>query len=100
MSYVVYHKETTRFLRNHPKVRTDKTSFETEAAAKAALTREVNRGAVKREDFGVLTMSEFRLIEKTVTISRLGNGTVVKPFEQSVNAPWACNPASETYWCS
>ena len=95
MSYVVYNIQTTRFLRNHPKVRTDKTSFETEAAAKAALTREVNRGAVKREDFSIAGWAEFIKIEKTETVPNLMSG---KPVVQSVNTPLCCDPSSETYW--
>lgn len=96
MTYVVYHKDTTRFLCKHPKVRTDLTSFETEGAAKAALTREVKRGAIKREDFLIAGTYDFhKNIEKTETKRNLMSGT---EFTQSVNTPIGCDPSSETYW--
>lgn len=96
MRYVVYHKDTTRYLCKHPKVRTNLESFETERAAKAALTREVNRGAVKREDFLVTSYDTFfATVEKTETKANLLTGT---PFTQSVNTPLCCDPSSETYW--
>lgn len=94
-NYVVFHKDTTRYLSRHPKVKTDKCLFASEGAAKAALTREVNRGAVARADFRIAIMSEFLMIEKTKTVKNLMSG---KDVVQSVNTPWACNPASETYW--
>jgi hypothetical protein len=95
MRYVVYHKDTTRYLCKHPKVRTDHTSFDGERAAKAALTREVNSGAVKREDFLIASSEDFVAIEKTETKGNLLSGT---PFTQSVNTPLCCDPSSETYW--
>jgi hypothetical protein len=98
MSYVVYHKDTTRYLRNHPKVKTDHTSFATERAAKAALTREVNNGAVKREDFLIADWMEFHnKIEKTETVKSLMNPDGAD-IVQSVNTPRCCDPSSEQYW--
>lgn len=93
--YVVFHKDTTRYLSRHPKVKTDKCLFASPATAKAALTREVNRGAVKREDFLIDTIGNFVMIEKKETVKNLMSG---KEVVQSVNTPWCCNPASETYW--
>ena len=95
MSYIAYHKETTRYLTNHKGVKTDKTVFATQSAALAAITREANRGAIKAEDFAVLESSEFAKIEKKETVKSLMGG---KEVVQSVNTPWCCNPASETYW--
>ena len=95
MQYVVYHKETTRLLRNHPQVKTDKGSFDGIPAAKAALTREVKRGAVKREDFEICNIEIFRTLQKTEIKHNPMSG---KPFEQSVNTPLCCDPSSETYW--
>jgi hypothetical protein len=98
MRYVVYHKETTRYLRNHPKVRTDHTSFASAPAARAALTREVNRGAVKREDFAVAESFVFHAeIEKKETVKSLMNPNG-PDIIQSVNTPLICDPSSETYW--
>ena len=96
MSFVVYHKDTTRYLTNHPKVVTDKTSFATPAAAWAALTREVNRGAVKAEDFLIADKFVFHeTIEKTITVKNLMTKADVV---QSVNTPLILDPSSETYW--
>ena len=96
MSYVVYNKETTRYLALHPKVKTDQTSFPTLGAAKSALTREVNRGAVKREDFDIATSDDFHGgIEKMVTKINLMSKL---PFQQPANTPLCSDPSSETYW--
>jgi hypothetical protein len=96
MSYVVYNKETTRYLTFHPKVKTHQTGFASEGAAKAALTREVNRGAVKREDFAIADSDTFHAsIEKKVTKMNLMNG---KPFQQTVNTPRVSDPSTELYW--
>jgi hypothetical protein len=97
MSYIVYNIQTTRYLRNHPEVRTDHTNFRTMATAKAALTREVNSGAVKREDFAIAHQDVFCVIEKTETVKNLMSG---KDVEQSVNTPYCCSVASESYWSS
>jgi hypothetical protein len=96
MRYVVYHKDTTRYLCKHPKVRTDHESFASESAAKAALTREVKAGAVERQDFLIADATTFRTsIEKTETKCNLLTG---KEFTQSVNTPMICDPSTETYW--
>lgn len=97
MSYVAYHKETTRYLRNHPKVKTDQTHFASAGAAKAAITREAKRGAIKAEDFMVEDAKIFHeLIEKTETVKNILSG---KDVIQSVNTPLCCDPSSETYHC-
>jgi len=95
MGYRAYHKETTRYLAFHPKVRTDKEWFETAGAAKAAITREAKRGAINAEDFAVLSSEEFYKIEKTTTVKNLMSG---KDVVQSVNTPRACDPSTELYW--
>lgn len=96
MSYVAFHKETTRYLRNHPKVRTDKTHFATEAAAKAAITREAKRGRINADDFTTASTDDFSKLEKTETVKNLLSGMDVV---QSVNTPLYCDPSSETYHC-
>ena len=96
MRYIVYHKDTTRFLSLHPTVHTNETSFATEAAAKAALTREHNRRAVDRKNF-LITDSDnfFANVQKMVTKTNLMTG---KTFQQPANTPRACDPSSELYW--
>ena len=95
MSYVIYHKETTRYLKSHRGVKTDKTYFASLAAAKSALTREVNNGAVKREDFDITDNINFPYIEKMETVKNLMTG---KDVLQSVNTPRCCDVSSEQYW--
>ena len=96
MRYVVYNKETTRYLSLHPRVKTDHASFASEGAAKAALTREVNSGAVKREDFAIADSDTFHAsIQKMVTKKNLMTGL---EYQEPANTPLACSPASETYW--
>lgn len=97
MKYIVYHHETTRYLSKHPGVKTDKESFESLGAAKAAITRESKRGVIKAEDFKVAEAIEFHeKIEKYETVNNLMSG---KPVQQSVNTPLCCDVSSETYWC-
>ena len=96
MSYVAYHKETTRYLCNHKGVKTDKTCFASEGAARAAITREAKTGAINAADFLVADKSTFHnSIEKTVEVKNLMTG---QPVIQAVNTPLVCDPSSETYW--
>lgn len=95
MSFVVYHKDTTRYLTNHRGVVTDKTSFATMAAAKAGLTREVNRGVVKAEDFLIADKFTFHdSIEKDVEVTAKLSGMKVTI---KANTPLCCDPSSDTY---
>ena len=102
MGYIIYRKDTTEIpaqLRN--KV------YKTHAAALAALTRfnkawAKTRGKLGNEPdaphftMGVAETEYYaRHIEKTVTRVNLMTG---KEYEESVNTPAACSPASETYW--
>jgi hypothetical protein len=99
--FVVYNTKTTRYLKNHPGVQTDKHLFETMGAAKAALTRAVKKTAQKvqpilRDDFAIAESSVFHsTIEKSETVKNLMSGKLV---EQRVNTLLACDPSRETYW--
>jgi len=101
MPYVVYHKDTTRYLCNHPGVKTWREHFATEGAAKAALTRELENTRQKqrplcRDDFAISELSVFLTrLEKKETVKNLMSG---KDVVQSVNTPLCCDPSSETYW--
>lgn len=103
MSYIVYHKETTRFLEHYFRNVHIKT-YITEAAAKAAITRAIKAdrtydrsiGKYKAEDFAISTWEEFSKIERTEVVINLMSG---KPVTQSVNTPHCCDPSTETYWC-
>lgn len=96
MSFVAYHKDTTRYLCNHKGVKTDKTCFSSEGAARAAITREAKTGAINAADFLVADKIIFHnTIEKTVEVKNLQTGQTVK---QAANTPLVCDPSSETFW--
>ncbi len=98
--HVIYHKDTTRFLRILKGRHWEDAKFASEGAAKACLTRMAKDPMFERGDYLIAESGVFySTIEKTRTITRFGNGTVpTKPFEQSVNTPLSCDPSSETYW--
>lgn len=90
MSYVVFEKSTTKIIGSR-----STSYFKTVAAAKAHLTRMVKMG-YRRSDFAIAESSNFfEVIEKKVTRTNLMTG---KEYQESVNTPNCCSPASETYW--
>jgi len=92
MSYVIYHKDTTIFLN------AGKPYYDTERLAKATLTKAVNAGKVKREDYLIAEAQHFLAnIEKTHKVRNHITGAEV---EESVNLPYSCSVASESYWSS
>ena len=96
MTYVAFHKESTRLLSNCLNgVYVD--SYKTEAAAKAAITRACNRTMkANAADYTVAEIEHFYMrIEKKETVRNLMSG---KEVVQSVNTPLCCDPSSETYW--
>jgi hypothetical protein len=97
MNYVIFHKETTRYLRiirnRHWQ---DATFYTSERAAKAGLTREAKKGKINADEYGILPANQFALIEKTEKKRHLLSGV---EFEQSVNTPASCDPSTETYHC-
>lgn len=94
--FVIYHKSTTRFLRILKNRQWKDAKFETEAAAKACLTRLEKKGAVERSSVAIAESSLFHAtIEKTETVKNLMSG---KDVIQPVNTPRACDPSSELYW--
>ena len=97
MSYVVYHKESTRILKVcKPGHIYGRLTYETEGAAKAAITREAKKGKIEREDYAVAESSWYTdNIEQKEKVRNLMSG---KEVTQSVNTPLCCDPSSETYW--
>jgi len=97
--YVVYETATSRI------VGVNTTEYSTEAAAKSARTRILkikkkhrfdSRTEYKPEDLAVAEYSYYKAnIEQKVQRVNLMTG---KPYEESVNTPLCCSPASETYW--
>jgi hypothetical protein len=86
MTYVVYNIQSTLLL--------TRKEYKTEAAAKAAMTR----AKVNPNMYEVAAAGEFHLhIEKREQRTNLMTGT---KFWARVNDNRACDPSSETYWCS
>lgn len=96
MAFVIYHKETTVYL----KLGSRKDSFPSEGAAKAALTREAKAGKVKADDYAIADREYFQLrIEKKETRHGVCDAHG-KEFVVPVNTSWTSGPWSETYWSS
>lgn len=101
MSYVIYHKETTRILGKVNQY------YATMGAARAALTRYSKKWAqengmtgeevkVSLEQYGIAeTNTFFDTIEKKVERTNLMSGD---KFMEPVNTPGYMSPASESYW--
>ena len=95
MSYVIFEKATTKFVRIMRNGFWQDAVYKTQGAANAAFTRLRKQGKVHPMYFAILPMSEFVKIEKTVTRTNLMSG---ESFTMSVNTPLCCDPSSETYW--
>lgn len=90
--FLIYNKDTTRILRDHWYHK----GYETESAAKAALTRFVKRDNLNRDEYAISdAITFFKNIEKKVTKINLMSK---KPFEIGVNEPACVDPSTETYW--
>lgn len=86
MSYVIYNIQSTILL--------SRKSYKTPAAAKAAITR----AGVNPNWYEIAETGEFHAyIEKKEERTNLMTGT---KFWARVNDNAACDPSSETYWCS
>lgn len=97
-AYVIYHKETTRYLCRHAGTKNKKEIYQSLGAAKSAITREAKLGAINADDFAVAGYHEFsKNIEKEEERHNIMNG---KAFMTRVNSPHSSCPSSETYWCT
>lgn len=96
MSYVIYHKETTKFLRIIRNGYWQDAKYADLTAAKAGLTRAVKKYKIDPTEYDITDAVTFhRDIEKQETKRNLLSGT---EFTQPVNTPLCCDPSSETYW--
>lgn len=97
MSYVIYNKETTVLAQDLISNRSDSPKyFETKRGAKAYLTRQVNKGKMKRDEWEINETIYFHnVIEKKVTKRNLMSGN---EFSQPINTPRCCDPSSNLYW--
>jgi hypothetical protein len=98
MSYVIYHKETTKIVSKKGQY-SPYTGYATEAAAKAAMTRMSNQDrSFNPKLHAIAEVSYFKdNIEKKETRHGIA-GSDGKEFEVGVNTPWTSGPWSETYW--
>lgn len=94
MGYVVYEVESTKLVSNK--------QYLTRSAAKAAKTRHINK-EYKRTGCPLLdgcyevagVADYYANIERKVTRVNLMSGN---EYQESVNTPNYCSPASEAYW--
>lgn len=98
--FVVYHKETTKFLRVLRNGSWWDAKYETQAAAAGAITRQAKKDPeFDPTEYDVAEMTKFyREIEKKEIVYSLMDKDKKNPIEQGVNTPLACDPSSETYW--
>jgi len=93
MSYVVYRVSDTLVM--HPKNDSFKTSWKSEGAAKAFLTRMVKMG-YERSEYAVAKIQTYGTsIEAQVEKTNMMTG---KTYMESINTANYMSPASEAYW--
>jgi len=97
MSYVIYEKSTT-YIFYADRKRWYNATYETMAAAKAAMTRSIKKGTIKNPDeYAIADKAEFHnSIEKKVVKKNLISGEEMEPM--GVNTPGCIDPSTETYW--
>jgi hypothetical protein len=96
MSYVIYDKVSTQLLRIFRNGFWQDACFATESAAKAGLTRAVNKdGEALREQYVITSVEEFSKIEKMKEVRNLMSGEMIRI---PVNTPRSCDPSTELYW--
>lgn len=98
-TFVIYNKATTAIL----KIGTNPGRYAGYPAARAALTRFNKMSGLMPSDplypeyvYGIAEVEHYySKIESTVKRKNLMSGI---EYEESVNTPLCCSPASETYW--
>lgn len=89
-TYVVYEVNSSRI------VGININYHATERSAKSCRTRLVNSGKYTADDLAVAELDYYRKnIEKMIKRRNLLTGA---EYEESINTPNCCSPASETYW--
>lgn len=103
MGYVIVDAKTRCAVR-HP--RTRKERYDTQAAAKAAATRMLARGALERlKDGESRYPSEVEVMDSAayaaqVPMREVTNLMTGKRVMERADTPWSCSVASESYWSS
>jgi hypothetical protein len=87
--FVIYNKETTRYLNSNKK-------YGSKAAATRALNKAVAENNINKDDYAISEYIDFvNNIEKMVTRKNLLSG---KEFQEPVNTPPYMSPACESYY--
>lgn len=98
MSYVIYHKETTKIV---VKKSAYDYAYATMAAAKAAMTRKAKQDCwFDASLHAIMETKEFFATVEKKEIRKGIAGSTGRDFEVGVNTPWTSGPWSETYWSS
>lgn len=92
MGYVLVNKQTRIKNRNLPR---HGGSYETQAAAKAALTRYRGGRMSLGDDWEVMEYQAYLAQVPTTKVRNLMTG---KEIEIAADTPLCCDPSSETYW--
>jgi len=89
--YVVYNIDTTRLVVRKRNVYLN--TFKSKGAATRARNQQTNP-----EEYAITdSVNFFANVEKMVTRR---NSMTGKDFQERINTPYSCSPASEAYWCS
>jgi len=96
MNYVIYDKETTRYLRVLRRRNWEDAIYRSLSAVKAAYKRHMKAHPEDMGKYGMASLEWFtENIEKTVTVKSLMNGAEIR---QPINTPRCCDPSTELYW--
>lgn len=90
MSYYIIVKATGLIMSDGPN-RTR--AYRTESAAKATITRLIKKAGWTGDEFAITPVRDYQ--PRMVTRRNLMSG---KEYQEDVNTPNFCSPASESYW--
>lgn len=97
MSYVIYEKESTLFVRIFRNGYWQEADYKTEGAAKSAFNRLVMKGKAGHATHAIAERSHFhKHIEKTRKTRNILNPKAGE-WDIPVNTPRSCDPGSELY---
>lgn len=90
MSYIIYHKETTRLLDQNK-------TYKTITAAKSALTRISKKNhTINKSEYEITDINNFtNNIEKSIERTNL---QTKQKYMEKINTPPYMSPAYESYW--
>lgn len=98
MSYYLVHQNTGNIITDR---RGRWQAYKTQAAAKACRTRVLAKRNFKSEDLVIVRQDNLQQFRRAHNISTLVERTNImtgKKFQEDVDTPYFCSPASESYW--